>query len=73
MMFFTHGFDEHLMGNEIILVSTNYLAHAIIMLALFQFRTMSRADIPVYPVERMNSFDLATHTISLDSETSFDF
>ena len=73
MMFFTHDLDEHLMGNEIFFMSTNYLAHTVIMLALFLFRTMPRADVPIYPVKRMDCFDLASHTMSLDPEISFDF
>ena len=73
MMFFTHDLDEHLVGNEVIFVSTNYLAHTVIMLVLLLFRAMPRADVPVYPVKRMNSFDLASHTISLDPKNSFNF
>jgi hypothetical protein len=73
MMFFTHDFGEHSMGNKIFFVSTNYLAHTVIMLALFLFWAMPCADVPVYQVERMESFDLVSYTMSLDSEISFDF
>lgn len=73
MMFFTHDLDEHLMSNEIIFMSTNDIAHTVIMLTLFLLRTMPRADIPVYPVKRMNSFDLVSHTIILDPKIPFDF
>lgn len=64
-MFLPHDLDEHFVCDHKVLMSADNLLHALVMLSLLIFRTPPDANIPVIPVERMNSFYGFGHILDL--------
>ena len=64
-MFLTHYFDEHFLGNRVVFMARQHLAHFVITIFLFLNIVIAflRADIAVEPIAGVNSFYWLAHML----------